>query len=86
MDMYKLQNLSQQPVVINCTGRVVHLLPGTFALVSDEEVKAAELQSFIAQGTITSRKVKSVKASVTKEGEEARKKTSTTSAKKVEEK
>lgn len=48
--MVRVKNRLSQPLVINCgKGRVVHLLPGGAAILSEEEVNAPEVQSLLGQ-------------------------------------
>jgi hypothetical protein len=52
--MIRIKNQLNQPLVINCgKGRVVHLLPGGMAVLSDEEVATSEVQGLLQRGAIT---------------------------------
>ena len=45
--MQKVRNKTSQPLVVNCRGRVLHLLPGAYAVISDEELRGPEIQGLL---------------------------------------
>jgi hypothetical protein len=47
--MPKLMNTLAQPVLINCRGRVLHLLPGYTTAVSDTEFQSEGVQGLLRQ-------------------------------------
>jgi hypothetical protein len=50
--MHKVRNKTSQPLVLNTSGRVLHLLPGSYALVGDEDVKRPEMQGLLREKRI----------------------------------
>ena len=56
--MIRIKNQLGQPLVVNCgKGRVVHLLPGGMAILSDEEFAVSEVQGLLQQGAISTEEV-----------------------------
>ena len=47
--MPKLINILDQPLLINCKGRVLHLLPGHATAISDAELQSENVQSLLRQ-------------------------------------
>ena len=51
--MYKLQNRLKQPLIVNCKARVIRVLAGGSALVSEEEYQSPDVQALLSQGWLT---------------------------------
>jgi hypothetical protein len=76
--MPKVVNILDQPLVINCKGRVLHLLPGQATAISDAELQSENVQSLLRQRALDLIQVKAQEAAkkleetpVPKRGEDA---------------
>ena len=62
--MWRIRNRLDQPLVINLgKGRVLHLLAGSTAVITDEELRSPEIQKLLSEQAIETREIKGQTAS-----------------------